>query len=67
MRALVGFDVHIHPGLSSVQLAAAYACINLDESAIITLASPDLSPSPMAKWLMQQGTPRSTMCWSALC
>jgi len=81
MRALVGFDVHIHPGISSVQLAAAYACINLDESAIIsfhdlgdpeekkeymldcfrkgrhviTLASPDLRPGPMAKWLIQQG------------
>ena len=86
MRALVGFDVHIHPGISSVQLAAAYACINLDETAIIsfhdlgdpeekkqylldcfrkgrhliTLASPDLRPGPMAKWLMQQGAPRNT-------
>src|SRR5579864_3800728 len=86
MRALVGFDVHIHPGISSVQLAAAYACINLDESAIIsfhdlgdpeekkeymldcfrkgrhliTLASPDLRPGPMARWLIQQGAPRST-------
>lgn len=83
MRALVGFEVHIHPGISSVQLAAAYACINLDESAIvsfhdlgdpeekkqymldcfrkgrhlITLASPDLRPGPMAKWLIQQGVP----------
>jgi precorrin-6B methylase 1 len=64
-----------------VQLAAAYACINLDESAtisfhdlgdpeekkqfmlecfrqgrhLITLASPDLRPGPMAKWLIQQG------------
>ncbi len=77
---------HIHPGISSVQLAAAYACINLDESAIIsfhdlgdpeekkqymldcfrkgrhliTLASPDLRPGPMAKWLIQQGAPRNT-------
>jgi len=81
MRALAGFEVHIHPGISSVQLAAAYACINLDESAtisfhdlgdpeekkqfmlecfrqgrhLITLASPDLRPGPMAKWLIQQG------------
>jgi len=86
MRALIGFEVHIHPGISSVQLAAAYACINLDESAIvsfhdlgdpeekkqymldcfrkgrhlITLASPDLRPSPMAKWLIQQGAPAKT-------
>jgi precorrin-6B methylase 1 len=36
MRALAGFEVHIHPGISSVQLAAAYACINLDESATIS-------------------------------
>jgi precorrin-6y C5,15-methyltransferase (decarboxylating) CbiE subunit len=86
MRALIGFDVQIHPGISSVQLAAAYACINLDESAIIsfhdlgdpeekkqymldcfrkgrhliTLASPDLRPGPMAKWLIEQGAPRNT-------
>lgn len=86
MRALTGFEVHIHPGISSVQLAAAYACINLDESAIIsfhdlgdpeekkqymldcfrkgrhliTLASPDLRPGPMAKWLIEQGAPRSS-------
>jgi len=86
MRALIGFDVHIHPGISSVQLAAAYACINLDESAVIsfhdlgdpeekkqymlncfrrgrhliTLASPDLRPGPMAKWLIQQGAPPAT-------
>lgn len=86
MRALVGFDVSIHPGISSVQLAAAYACINLDESAVIsfhdlgdpeekkrymldcfrkgrhliTLASPDLRPGPMAKWLIEQGAPRTT-------
>jgi precorrin-6B methylase 1 len=86
MGALVGFEVHIHPGISSVQLAAAYACINLDESAIIsfhdlgdpeekkqymldcfrkgrhliTLASPDLRPGPMAKWLIQQGAPPNT-------
>jgi precorrin-6y C5,15-methyltransferase (decarboxylating) CbiE subunit len=86
MRALNGFDVRIHPGISSVQLAAASACINLDESAIIsfhdlgdpeekkrymldcfrqgrhliTLASPDLRPGPMAKWLIEQGTSKST-------
>lgn len=86
MRALTGFEVHIHPGISSVQLAAAHACINLDESAIIsfhdlgdpeekkrymldcfrarrhliTLASPDLRPGPMAKWLIQQGAPANT-------
>jgi precorrin-6y C5,15-methyltransferase (decarboxylating) CbiE subunit len=86
MRALVGFEVHIHPGISSVQLAAAYACINLDESAIIsfhdlgdpeekklymldcfrkgrhliTLASPDLRPGPMARWLIEQGAPGNT-------
>lgn len=86
MRALTGFEVHIHPGISSVQLAAAYACINLDESAIIsfhdlgdpeekkrymldcfragrhliTLASPDLRPGPMAKWLIQQGASANT-------
>jgi len=86
MRALAGFEVHIHPGISSVQLAAAYACINLDESAIIsfhdlgdpeekkqymldcfragrhliTLASPDLRPGPMAKWLIEQGAPANT-------
>jgi precorrin-6y C5,15-methyltransferase (decarboxylating) CbiE subunit len=86
MRALTGLEVHIHPGISSVQLAAAHACINLDESAIIsfhdlgdpeekkqymldcfrkgrhliTLASPDLRPGPMAKWLIEQGAPRNT-------
>ena len=86
MRALVGFNVRILPGISSVQLAAGYACINLDESAIIsfhdlgdpeekkqylldcfrkgrhliTLASPDLRPGPMASWLIQQGAPRNT-------
>jgi precorrin-6y C5,15-methyltransferase (decarboxylating) CbiE subunit len=86
MRALAEFDVQVHPGISSVQLAAAHACINLDESAIIsfhdlgdpeekkqymlncfrkgrhliTLASPDLRPSPMAKWLIQQGVSAKT-------
>lgn len=86
MRALAGFDVQIHPGISSVQLAAGHACINLDESAIIsfhdlgdpeekkqymldcfrkgrhviTLASPDLRPGAMAKWLIQQGAPKDT-------
>lgn len=86
MRALAGFDVKVYPGVSSVQLAAAHARINLDESAIvsfhdlgdpeekkqymldcfrkgrhlITLASPDLRPGPMAKWLIQQGVPANT-------
>jgi cobalt-precorrin-7 (C5)-methyltransferase len=86
MRALAGFEVGIHPGISSVQLAAAHARINLDESSIIsfhdlgdpeekkrymlecfrsgrhliTLASPDLRPSPMAKWLVEQGVPAQT-------
>jgi len=86
MRALAGFEVSVHPGVSSVQLAAAHACVNLDESAIIsfhdlgdpeekkcymldcfrngrhliTLASPDLRPGPMAKWLIQQGVPPKT-------
>ena len=86
MRALAGFDVTVHPGVSSVQLAAAHARVNLDESAIIsfhdlgdpeekkrymlecfrngrhliTLASPDLRPGPMAKWLIQQGVPPHT-------
>jgi cobalt-precorrin-7 (C5)-methyltransferase len=85
-RALEGFEVRIHPGISSVQLAAGHACINLDESAIIsfhdlgdpeekkqymlncfrkgrhliTLASPDLRPGPMARWLIQHGAPRNT-------
>jgi len=83
MRALADFEVHIHSGISSVQIAAAYACINLDESAVIsfhdlgdpeekkqymldcflkgrhliTLASPDLRPGPMAEWLIQRGVP----------
>jgi cobalt-precorrin-7 (C5)-methyltransferase len=86
LRALVGFEVHIHPGISSVQLGAAYARVNLDESAVIsfhdlgdpeekkrymlqcfrngrhliTLASPDLRPGPMAKWLIEQGAPPKT-------
>jgi precorrin-6B methylase 1 len=86
MHALAGFDVQIHPGISSVQLAAAYARINLDESSIIsfhdlgdpeekkqylldcfqkgrhliTLASPDLRPGPMSKWLIEQGVPPGT-------
>src|SRR5260370_5806903 len=86
MRALAGFEVQIHPGISSVQLAAAYAYINLYELAIITfhdlgdpeekkqymlecfrkgrhlitLASPDLRPGPMAKWLIHQRAPRNT-------
>jgi precorrin-6y C5,15-methyltransferase (decarboxylating) CbiE subunit len=86
MRALDGFEVQIYSGISSVQLAAAHACINLDESTIvsfhdlgdaeekkqymldcfrkgrhlITLASPDLRPGPMAKWLIERGAPRST-------
>jgi len=86
MQALAGFEVSIHPGVSSVQLAAAYARINLDESVIIsfhdlgdpelkkrymldsfhkgrhliTLASPDLRPGPMAKWLISQGVSPQT-------
>lgn len=86
MRALAGFEVEIRSGISSVQLAVAHACINLDESAIvsfhdlgdaeekkqymldcfrkgrhlITLASPDLRPSPMAEWLIEQGARRNT-------
>jgi precorrin-6B methylase 1 len=83
MVALADFEVYIHSGISSVQIAAAYACINLDESAVIsfhdlgdpeekkqymldcflkgrhliTLASPDLRPGPMAEWLIQRGVP----------
>jgi precorrin-6y C5,15-methyltransferase (decarboxylating) CbiE subunit len=86
MSALANFDVQIHPGISSVQLAAAHARINLDESSIIsfhdlgdpeekkrylldcfqkgrhliTLASPDLRPGPMSKWLIEQGVPPET-------
>jgi len=86
IHALKDFEVKIHPGISSVQLAAAQARINLDESAIIsfhdlgdpeekkrylldcfqkgrhliTLASPDLRPGPMATWLMKQGVPPET-------
>lgn len=36
LRALSGFDIEIHSGVSSVQLAAAFARINLDESSIIS-------------------------------
>lgn len=87
MRALEGFDIEIHPGISSIQLAAAYARINLDESSIISfhdlgdteekkrylldcfnkgrhlvaLASPDLRPGSMAKWLIEQGVPARTL------
>ena len=86
MRALVGFEISVHPGVSSVQLAAAHARVNLDESTIISfhdlgdpeekkrymldcfhkgrhliaLASPDLRPGPMAKWLIEQGAPPRT-------
>jgi len=86
MHALEGFDVQIHPGISSVQLAAACARVNLDESSIIsfhdlgnpeekkhylldcfeqgrhliTLASPDLRPGPMAKWLIEHGVSPQT-------
>jgi|SRR5262249_14705893 len=86
MRALTGFEVSVHPGISSVQVAAACARVNLDESAIIsfhdlgdpeekkrymldcfrngrhliTLASPDLRPGPMAKWLIEQGASPQT-------
>jgi len=86
MHALAGFDIQICPGISSVQLAASHARVNLDESSIvsfhdlgdpeekksylldcfqrgrhlITLASPDLRPGPMAKWLIEQGVPPTT-------
>lgn len=86
MQALKGFEVSIHAGISSVQLAAAHACVNLDESVIISfhdlgdpeekkrymldclrqgrhiiaLASPDLRPGPMAKWLIDRGVPPQT-------
>jgi cobalt-precorrin-7 (C5)-methyltransferase len=36
LRALVGFNVEIIPGISSVQLAAALARINLDESVVVS-------------------------------
>jgi cobalt-precorrin-7 (C5)-methyltransferase len=36
LRALVGFNVEILPGISSVQLAAALARINLDESVVVS-------------------------------
>jgi cobalt-precorrin-7 (C5)-methyltransferase len=36
LRALEGFTVEIVPGISSVQLAAAHARINLDESVVVT-------------------------------
>ena len=81
LRALEGFRVEIVPGISSIQLAAAVARVNIDESVpisfhsfgdpedkkrfmlecwrrerhLIVLASPDLMPGPMAKWLIEQG------------
>jgi cobalt-precorrin-7 (C5)-methyltransferase len=36
LRALDGFAVHIIPGISSVQLAAALARVNLDESVVVS-------------------------------
>jgi|GEM_PF-619925 cobalt-precorrin-7 (C5)-methyltransferase len=36
LYALSGFEVEVHAGVSSVQLAAAVARVNLDESAIIS-------------------------------
>lgn len=81
LRALNGFEVEIIPGISSVQLAAAMARVNLDESVVVSfhdygdpeekklfvrecfrrgrhlilLASPDLTPSMAAAWLMEEG------------
>jgi len=81
-----GFEVSIIPGISSVQMIAALARINLDEAMIVTfhdygnpgqkqqelvnafsqgrhlvvLASPDLKPGPMARFLIQQGIPGRT-------
>jgi cobalt-precorrin-7 (C5)-methyltransferase len=83
LRALKGFQVEIIPGVSSIQLAAALARVNIDESVpisfhsfgdpeekkrfmldcfergrhLIVLASPDLTPSAMADWLIKQGVP----------
>ncbi len=83
LRALKGFQVEIIPGISSIQLAAALARVNIDESVpisfhslgdpeekkrfmldcfergrhLIVLASPDLTPSAMADWLIKQGVP----------
>ena len=85
LRALEGFAVEIIPGISSVQLAAALARVNLDESVVVTfhdygdpeekkrfvlecfrrgrhlilLASPDLTPSAAAAWLIRQGVSAS--------
>ena len=81
-----GFEVSIIPGISSVQMLAALARINLDEAMIVTfhdygdpeqkqqelvnafcqgrhlvvLASPDLKPGPMARFLIEQGIPGRT-------
>lgn len=81
LRALDGFDVKIVPGISSVQLAAGLARINIDESVVVSfhdygdpeekkqfvrecfdrgrhlilLASPDLTPSAAAEWLLALG------------
>ena len=86
MQALKEFEVCIHSGISSVQLAAAQARVNLGESAIVSfhdlgdpeekkrymldcfrygrhiiaLASPDLRPGPMARWLIERGVPPRT-------
>lgn len=81
-----GFEVSIIPGISSVQMIASLARINLDEAMIVTfhdygdpeqkqqelvnafcqgrhlvvLASPDLKPGPMARFLIEQGIPGRT-------
>lgn len=81
LRALEGFAVQIIPGISSVQMAAALARINLDEAVVVSfhdygdpkekkrfllecfrrgrhlilLASPDLTPSAAAAWLIEEG------------
>ncbi len=83
LRALKGFQVEIISGISSIQLAAALARVNIDESVLVSfhsfgdpeekkrfmldcfehgrhlivLASPDLTPSAMADWLIKQGVP----------
>ncbi len=84
LKALEGFSVRIIPGISSVQLAASLAKVNLDESVVVSfhdygdpqekkqfvldcfnrgrhlilLASPDLTPSAAAAWLISHGVAR---------
>lgn len=81
-----GFDISIVPGISSVQMGAAIARINLDEATLfsfhdfgdqgqrtlglreafrqgrhlVVLASPDLTPDRMARFLLEQGVPGKT-------